>query len=220
LLKLDFYLSLFFVLAYKINSLAQVGAQVSHQERAALPSPAFLFYVLCLYVCVCLISHSLPLLVRFTQHTHVGHRHSTKRFYLPQNVCTNKAEKNPDHAEETAYTKPCGEKVQVFGVQSPRRKGRGTSQGWQRWQEPAGARVTEQGVFILKHPRIQSRGGPRSGLCFDKITLLVRKELKRPKGWEQSSRENISSVQCWNEGQLVPPKWQWVRETRTKLRNM
>jgi hypothetical protein len=32
------------------------------------PNPTFLFYV-----CLCLISHSLPLLVRFTQHTHTGH---------------------------------------------------------------------------------------------------------------------------------------------------
>jgi hypothetical protein len=65
---LDFYLSLFLVLTYKINTLAQVGAHVSHQERAVLPSPAFLFYI-CMSVCVLfLIPPSL--LVRFMQHTH------------------------------------------------------------------------------------------------------------------------------------------------------
>jgi hypothetical protein len=58
---------------YKINTLAQVGTHVSHQERAALPSPAFLFYV-CMSVCV-LFLFSPPLLVKFTQHTHTGHRH-------------------------------------------------------------------------------------------------------------------------------------------------
>jgi hypothetical protein len=43
LLKLDFYLSLFLVLTYKINTLAQVGAQVSHQEPVALLIPLFCF---------------------------------------------------------------------------------------------------------------------------------------------------------------------------------
>jgi hypothetical protein len=48
LLQLDFYLSL----TCKINTLAQVGAHVSHQERAALPSPAFCCMSVCLCVCV------------------------------------------------------------------------------------------------------------------------------------------------------------------------
>jgi hypothetical protein len=50
LLKLDFYLSLFLVLNIKINTLAQVGAHVSHQECAALPIPAFCFMSICLCV--------------------------------------------------------------------------------------------------------------------------------------------------------------------------
>jgi hypothetical protein len=67
LLKLDFYPSLFLVLTYKINTLDQVGAYVSHQGREALPIPAFcfMFYV---YMSVCVLF--LIFLVRFKQHTH------------------------------------------------------------------------------------------------------------------------------------------------------
>jgi hypothetical protein len=36
------------------------------------PDTSVLFYVVCVYVCVCFISHSPLLLVRLTQHTHTG----------------------------------------------------------------------------------------------------------------------------------------------------
>jgi hypothetical protein len=51
LLELNFYLSHFFVLMYKMNTLVQVGTQVSHQEHVVLPSQLSVLH-LCVYICV------------------------------------------------------------------------------------------------------------------------------------------------------------------------
>jgi hypothetical protein len=70
LLKLDFYLSLFL----RKNEHSGSGSH-SHFPSGTCSSAIPRFSVLCLYVCVYLISHSPLLLVRLMQNTHSGLRH-------------------------------------------------------------------------------------------------------------------------------------------------